>query len=37
LGYSRALATFEIANIVLLILVVALGSEQRGKSFMRGG
>jgi SHS family lactate transporter-like MFS transporter len=37
LGYSRALATFEIANIVLLIIVVALGSEQRGKSFMRGG
>jgi SHS family lactate transporter-like MFS transporter len=36
LGYSRALATFEIANIVLLIVVVALGSEQRGKSFMRG-
>jgi MFS transporter, SHS family, lactate transporter len=35
LGYSRALATFEIANIVLLIVVVALGSEQRGKSFMR--
>jgi SHS family lactate transporter-like MFS transporter len=37
LGYSRALATFEIANILLLIIVVALGSERRGKSFMRGG
>jgi MFS transporter, SHS family, lactate transporter len=36
-GYPRALATFEIANIVLLIIVVALGSEQRGKSFMRSG
>jgi SHS family lactate transporter-like MFS transporter len=35
LGYSRALATFEIANIALLIVVVALGSEQRGKSFVR--
>jgi MFS transporter, SHS family, lactate transporter len=35
LGYSRALATFEIANILLLIIVVALGSERRGKSFMR--
>jgi SHS family lactate transporter-like MFS transporter len=37
LGYPRALATFEIANIVLLIVVVALGSEKRGKSFMQGG
>jgi SHS family lactate transporter-like MFS transporter len=37
LGYSRALAVFEAANIVLLIIVVALGSERRGKSFMRGG
>jgi MFS transporter, SHS family, lactate transporter len=37
LGYSRALATFEIANILLLIIVVALGSERRGKSFMRSG
>jgi len=37
LGYSRALAVFEIANIALLIIVVALGSEQRGKSFMRSG
>jgi len=37
LGYSRALAGFEMANIVLLIVVVALGSERRGKSFMRSG
>jgi MFS transporter, SHS family, lactate transporter len=37
LGYPRALAGFEAANIVLLIIVVAAGSEQRGKSFMRGG
>jgi SHS family lactate transporter-like MFS transporter len=37
LGYPRALATFEITNIVLLIVVVALGSEKRGKSFMRSG
>jgi SHS family lactate transporter-like MFS transporter len=37
LGYPRALATFEIANILLLIIVVALGSEQRGKSFVRSG
>jgi len=35
LGYPHALATFEIANIVLLIIVVALGSERKGKSFMR--
>jgi MFS transporter, SHS family, lactate transporter len=37
LGYPRALAGFEAANILLLIIVVAAGSEQRGKSFMRGG
>jgi SHS family lactate transporter-like MFS transporter len=37
LGYPRALATFEIANILLLILVVALGSERKGKSFMQSG
>ena len=35
LGYGRALATFEIANIALLIAVLLLGSEQRGKSFWR--
>jgi SHS family lactate transporter-like MFS transporter len=35
LGYAWALAAFEIANIALLITVVALGSEKKGKSFMR--
>ena len=35
LGYAWALAAFEITNIVLLITVVALGSEKKGKSFMR--
>ncbi len=34
-GYAWALATFEIANIALLIAVVLLGSEQKGKSFVR--
>jgi SHS family lactate transporter-like MFS transporter len=37
LGYAWALAAFEIANIVLLMTVVALGSEKKGKSFMREG
>jgi len=38
-GYAWALALFEIANILLLATVVALGSEKKGKSFerMRGG
>jgi SHS family lactate transporter-like MFS transporter len=35
LGYAWALAAFEITNIALLITVVALGSENKGKSFMR--
>ena len=35
LGYSWALAGFEIANIALLITVLALGSEKKGKSFVR--
>jgi len=35
LGYSWALAGFEIANIALLITVLALGSEKKGKSFIR--
>ena len=35
LGYAWALAAFEIGNIALLIVVVALGSEQKGKSFAR--
>lgn len=33
LGYSRALAGFEITNIVLLAIVVWLGSEKKGKNF----
>jgi SHS family lactate transporter-like MFS transporter len=35
-GYPWALAGFEIANILLLATVVALGSEKRGKSFSAG-
>jgi SHS family lactate transporter-like MFS transporter len=34
LGYSRALAGFEITNIVLLATVAWLGSEKKGKSFV---
>ncbi|MGH9530419.1 MAG: MFS transporter [Terriglobales bacterium] len=33
LGYSWALASFEIANILLLVVVIALGSENKGRSF----
>ena len=33
LGYPWALAAFEIANIAVLMTVVALGSERKGKSF----
>ncbi|MFZ0802107.1 MAG: MFS transporter, partial [Terriglobales bacterium] len=33
IGYSWALAGFEIANIALLITVLSLGSEKKGKSF----
>jgi len=36
-GYAWALAAFEIANILLLATVVALGSEQRGKVFAKRG
>jgi SHS family lactate transporter-like MFS transporter len=34
LGYGWALASFEIVNIVLLITVLALGTEKKGKSFV---
>jgi SHS family lactate transporter-like MFS transporter len=34
-GYRRALAGFEIANIVLLAIVVWLGSEAKGKQFTK--
>jgi SHS family lactate transporter-like MFS transporter len=33
-GYSRALAGFEIANIILLTIVVSLGPESKGKEFV---
>lgn len=33
LGYAWALAAFEIVNIIVLATVVALGSEQKGRSF----
>lgn len=33
-GYPWALAGFEIANIVLLAIVVSLGRERKGKSFI---
>jgi MFS transporter, SHS family, lactate transporter len=35
LGYSWALAAFEVATILLLAAVVSLGSENKGKSFVR--
>ena len=35
-GYPWALAAFEIANILLLATVVALGSEKKGKIFSGG-
>jgi len=35
LGYGWALAVFEISTIALLITVLALGSENKGKSFVR--
>jgi len=35
LGYAWALAAFEITTILLLITVVALGSENKGRSFVR--
>lgn len=33
-GYAWALAGFEMANIILLGITVALGSERKGKSFL---
>lgn len=35
LGYGTALAAFEITTIAFLIIVLALGSEQKGKSFVQ--
>jgi len=34
-GYSWALAGFEVANIAVLIAVLALGSENKGKNFLQ--
>ncbi len=34
LGYSWALTAFEATNILLLITVVALGSERKGRNFI---
>ena len=34
LGYAWALAAFETTNIVLLIIVVALGIERKGREFL---
>lgn len=34
-GYQWALAGFETINIIVLAIVVALGSENKGKSFLR--
>ena len=33
-GYAWALAGFEIANVILLMTVIALGNEKKGKSFL---
>ena len=33
LGYPWALAAFEVANIAILMTVIALGSERKGKNF----
>ena len=33
LGYAWALSTFEVVNILLLMVVVAMGSEKKGKIF----
>jgi hypothetical protein len=35
LGYGWALAGFEVTTIVLLMTVVGLGTESKGKSFLR--
>ncbi len=34
-GYSWALAGFEIANILILTTVIAMGSEKKGRDFVR--
>jgi SHS family lactate transporter-like MFS transporter len=37
LGYPWALTAFEVTNIVLLIVIVALGTERKGKRFLETG
>ncbi|MBV9179993.1 MAG: MFS transporter, partial [Acidobacteria bacterium] len=34
IGYALALASFESATILLLIVVLVLGSERKGRSFL---
>ena len=34
LGYAWALGGFETVNIALLIVVIALGSERKGRGFL---
>jgi SHS family lactate transporter-like MFS transporter len=36
-GYGWALAGFQTVNIALLITVLALGHERKGRSFLRAG
>ena len=36
-GYSWALAGFVVVNVVLLMTVIALGKEKKGKSFLLAG
>ena len=35
IGYGRAMAAFEVATILVGMIVIALGSERRGKEFLR--
>lgn len=35
LGYGWALASFETVNIILLVTVLALGSEKKGENFLK--
>jgi len=34
-GYQWALAGFETVNILILAIVVALGTEKKGRSFLK--
>jgi SHS family lactate transporter-like MFS transporter len=35
IGYGQAMAAFEVATILIVAVIIALGSEHRGKDFMR--